>query len=171
MAFSDMLTVKDQDIYIIPAVFIPNLPKNIIKIDNWLPVIAYGSQFYMEKAFLAGCFDYLREPWQPEELFFRLDRILNKLNSKNDFSNLKIKKKTDDNHFSYQEIIILKTLLKQRGNPVNRNILFHVLWDNKLPPDKSRVIDVHVSNIKKKLKKLNLDIIISSVRGIGYVAF
>jgi len=146
------------------------LPKGIIKVDKWLPVIAYGSHYYLTQTFHTGCFDYLKEPWTPEELFLRLERIIIKLNETSSQILQKIRNKSSEKeiYFSYQEMQIIKTLLKQKGNPVNRKVFLQVLWNDKLPLDKSRVIDVHVSNIKKKLKCLNINMNISSIRGIGY---
>ena len=99
-----------------------------------------------------------------------MERIIIKLNENSSKVLTSIKEKAfmAEISFSYQEMEILKLLLKQKGNPVTRDIFIKLLSNKKLPANKTRVIDVHISNIKKKLKILNININISSIRGIGY---
>lgn len=161
---------KSQDIYIIPATDIPNLPDNIVRISNRLPVIAYGSRFYLIKAFNAGCMDYLKEPWEPEELFLRLERILSSLNKKGNGILFIIKEKATNNkiEFSFHEMEILKMLLKHKGLHITRDTFIKLLSNKKLSLNKTRTVDMHISNIRKKLKFLNINLNISCIRGIGY---
>lgn len=81
---------------------------------------------------------------------------------------------------SRQESEILGTLLKQRGKTVTREVLFYRIWGN-LPDKPSRVVDVHVSSLNRKIRKLmpggegtadipdgTTDRLIVTVRGLGY---
>ena len=140
--------------------------------------IAYGDALYLREAFLAGCEDYLKNPWNPEELSVRLGRILNRWERNCDFhwGNLVIRDKhllSGKNRvpLTHQEYRILKMLLKFRGEIVTREALFYAIW-HKQPEHKSRVIDVHVSKLNRKLSSIHSDKnsqkTISSVRAVGY---
>jgi hypothetical protein len=164
------------DIFILPAEELVTLTDlKLIKLDKWLPVIAYGSHFLLRKAFLTGCYDYLRDPWGPQELLIRLERLIQVLGKYHllSFGSLFLK----DNYLtspagrtelSYQESRILKMLLRQQGTVVTREALFYAIWD-KPPAYNSRVIDVHISAIKKKLELHHLGHIIITVRRQGYL--
>jgi two-component SAPR family response regulator len=168
--YSEKPLENSQDIYIIPATEIPNLPVNIIRINKRLPVIAYGSRFYLEKAFYAGCMDYLKEPWDPEELFLRLGRIINEIDERcsNIISEIKEKALDMGIEFSYHEEKILKILLKNKEEAVSRDALIALLSNKNLSFDTTRTVDMHISKIRKKLKQLKINEDILSVRGTGY---
>jgi DNA-binding response OmpR family regulator len=63
---------------------------------------------------------------------------------------------------------ILKILLKQKENPVTRDVFIAFLSNKKLSANKTRTIDMQISNIRKKLTLLNINVNIVSIRGIGY---
>ncbi len=65
---------------------------------------------------------------------------------------------------SPKEYGILKMLLEQRGFAVSRDTLLEELWDTNHEIIDSRVIDVHMKSIRKKLQLQS----IVSVRGYGY---
>ncbi len=143
-----------------------------------LPIIAYGSTSQMSGAFLTGVFDYLSDPWTPGELVLRLDRLLQRWQRRFQFEwgNLSLKgnvlTSSERKAFvSHQEAKILRLMLKNRGRVVSRDSLFYVLW-GKPPENPSRVVDVHVSSLNRKLRALVPDLtgqrLIVSVRKIGY---
>ncbi|MBN2533041.1 MAG: response regulator transcription factor [Spirochaetales bacterium] len=143
------------------------------------PVIFYGDPSFLRKAFLAGCVDYLKDPWTVDELAFRLERIIRETKKIFTFSwgsisfiGTDIVSGKSRCSLLYQEYRILKLLLQQRGNAVPREVLFYSLW-NHPGPRQSRVIDVHISSIRKKLRLIlpgdyHEEVIISS-RGVGYM--
>lgn len=71
---------------------------------------------------------------------------------------------------SLQEARILRLLLHQRGEPVPREALFYAVW-GRPPTGESRVVDVHVSNLRGKLRRLFPESrgCLRSVRGVGYL--
>jgi DNA-binding winged helix-turn-helix (wHTH) protein/CheY-like chemotaxis protein len=174
------------DVVVLPA-------QMLTQIDQWdarsaegplplaersLALIAYGDVAQMRGAFLMGVFDYLTEPWTPEELMVRLDRLLQRWNRQYDFEwgslNLrgKVLRLADRRvSLSHQEAAVLRLLLRHRGTVVSREALFYVLW-GKPPENPSRVIDVHVSSLNRKLRALVPELegsrLIVSVRRIGY---
>jgi DNA-binding response OmpR family regulator len=75
-------------------------------------------------------------------------------------------------NLSFQEYKILKILLQHRGIVVSREVLFYTIWNTGGNP-KSRILDVHISSIRKKLKTVipqnYCHHIITSIRGKGYI--
>jgi two-component system response regulator VanR len=69
-----------------------------------------------------------------------------------------------------QEYLLLRCLCRNRGTVVPREVLFYELWGSE--GGNSRVVDMHVVNLRKKLRRLvrneKSDAIIYTVRGSGY---
>ncbi len=145
---------------------------------NWIPVIAYGASYDMRRAFLAGCFDYLKDPWGAEELVLRLDRLFRVTHRPQAWRGLSLNgcvlsSDKGQEELSYVEAAILKTLLAHRGQVVPRDALFYTIW-GRLPGYASRAVDVHISSLRKKVLRLCADndtgtSVITSVRRIGYM--
>ncbi len=150
------------------------------------PVIAYGTQAQLRRAFLDGCSDFLKEPWSPEELHFRVLRQSN--GSVYDFPwgalelrerRLIVRPRTTNDgtlpllHCSLPEpeYRILEILLEQRGTIVSRDALYYAIWDK--PGAGSRTVDVHISRLRRALAAV-VDpavskTIIKTVYGRGYL--
>lgn len=168
------ITERHIDTYVLPAVkyssknYTFKTPRH-----NAFIVIAYGPPEYLKHAFLSGCIDYLKEPWSPEELYFRVLRHTNKR-----FSLFRWKEitffpfygKYKDRVFALtkKEYTILYHLVKNRGSVISRNSLAIALWGTIKP--NSRAIDMHVSSIRNKLQKLSGDrqYSIDTIHGEGY---
>ena len=68
--------------------------------------------------------------------------------------------------FTESEWKILRALYYELGQTVSRETLFHELKDPSLKED-SRCVDMHISNIRRKLKKVKAARIVA-VYGEGY---
>jgi DNA-binding response OmpR family regulator len=66
------------------------------------------------------------------------------------------------------EFALLETLLRDAGHVVTREQLTETVLGRKLGPF-DRVIDVHISNLRKKLNRAHGEERIKAVRGSGYV--
>jgi DNA-binding response OmpR family regulator len=121
------------------------------------PVLACGASAHMRAAFLAGAADYLREPWEPEELGLRLMAAMEKRAASCVFpwgtltlkGNLLSTEKTEI-PLTFHESRLLRVLLMNRGTPVPRSALAYRLWGSPGPKG-SRALDVHVASIRKKV--------------------
>lgn len=137
-------------------------------------IIGYGSQSLLKHAFLAGCKDYLKDPWTPEELFFRVTNN-NKTTTFQFFQWNRLKFHpffcTDSIktvRFSKTEYIILYSLIKHRGEIVSKSTLSTIIGKNYTAS--SRAIEMHISSIRKKIGAI--DTInasnIETIHGEGY---
>jgi DNA-binding response OmpR family regulator len=180
IVYSDSpLNEEDADIYIAPVQDEELVTLNTRRRREPLPIIYYGDASSVRKAFLAGCSDYLKDPWSLEELELRLFKIIRGIKKTYTFpwgsitfSDTDVVTEKGKCPLTYQEFRIFNLLLKQRGSVVSREVLYYVLWNNP-GTEESRVVDMHISSIRKKLKKLipvpdNKEVI-TSVRGIGYM--
>jgi len=125
-----------------------------------------------------GADDYLPKPYNPRELLARIKAILRRSGSetkatKDEITNgdltldrgkLVAFYKDEDKGLTGAEFNVLEILTKNAGNVVKREeIAKEVLGRSLSPFDRS--IDVHISNIRKKIGKNE---IIKNVRGVGY---
>lgn len=131
----------------------------------------------MKSSFTVGCADFLKDPWYPEELYYRANRCVSirriSVNGTSlEFRGLTVSSQEKGSIFlTYQESVILRTLARQQGKVLSREVLGYFLGiQNK---EGSRVIDVHISSLRKKIGELlpcsGSFNPIRSVRGIGYI--
>jgi hypothetical protein len=135
-------------------------------------LLAYGPPECLRAAFLAGCDDYLREPWDPEELEARLARLVGRRESRRvamggrcvlEGRTVRFSDGTEV-RLSAHEAVVAGLLFANRGAVVTRRALAFALWGRALEGP-SRAIDVHVSALRRKLGRGS----ISCVRGQGYL--
>ena len=140
-------------------------------------LLCYGDWRSLRRAFLAGCADYLKEPWDAEELECRLMRTMQREKETFSFSwgelelkPLKIFCSGGEIRLSFQEYRICRILFQNFGQVVPREVLYYAIW-GRPAGGPSRVVDVHISAIRKKLEALipAAGKCISAVRGIGYM--
>ena len=134
-----------------------------------------------------GADDYLPKPFNPRELVARIHAILRRssahanadaaaLNEKVAIGDIQLDKGsrtvTRDNnpiHLTAMEFDVLEVLLRNAGRVVERENLVEQVLDRKYSPY-DRSIDVHVSNLRKKLgHEVDGMERIKSVRQIGYL--
>lgn len=133
-----------------------------------------------------GADDYLPKPCNPRELVARVRAILRRTNdAAASASPMADEIRVDDlfiqvkSHAAFfqenpvtltgAEFTVLELLMRSAGEVISKEILTEKALNRKLTPY-DRSIDVHVSNIRKKLAALgaNKDLIIN-IRGAGYM--
>jgi two-component system OmpR family response regulator len=135
-------------------------------------VLAHGPAEHLRAAFLAGCADYLKEPWDPVELETRLLRVasISRTVAVSVAVGYELWGRTvhlPDGRtvgLSAHEAVVAGLLFGNLGEIVSRRTLAYALWGRQ-PTHPSRAVDMHVSALRRKLGRD----LISCVRGQGYV--
>jgi DNA-binding response OmpR family regulator len=140
-------------------------------------LIGYGPAETLSACFLAGCDDYLKDPWTPEELGWRVRKNCPSPGSlfrltwgSFEIGSLELKTSGGSCRLCTQERSVLRMLAVNAGEAVSREALYYGMW-GKPPPAGSRAADMHIASLRKKLRRLFPATrgCIRSVRGIGYL--
>ncbi len=141
------------------AFFIPPKLANEVLDDEdrpatWLPVVAYGERGFLRLAFMAGCDDFLKDPWTPEEMHLRVQRLVQTNvfpvgTAWVAFSPAVLTCNTTRRDISFQEYAILRVLANNRDRAVPRDVLYYAIWGET--GGSSRVVDMHISSLRRKL--------------------
>jgi DNA-binding response OmpR family regulator len=128
-----------------------------------------------------GADDYLPKPFNPRELIARIRAILRRTspaaatNGSVTVGDLQLDPAAREVRMdglqidlTSVEFSLLETLLREAGHVVTREQLTETVLGRKLGPF-DRVIDVHISNLRKKLNRAHDEERIKAVRGSGYV--
>jgi DNA-binding response OmpR family regulator len=128
-----------------------------------------------------GADDYVPKPFNPRELIARIRAILRRTSRTTaaagplvagdlrlDPQSREVWLHETSLNLTSVEFTLLETLLRDAGQVLSRDQLTETVLGRKLGPF-DRVIDVHISNIRKKLGPSERGQRIKSVRGSGYV--
>ncbi len=124
----------------------------------------------------AGADDYLAKPFHAEELIARVGVQLRKRNGQaarkiGDLSIDALRRQVlweeSEVRLSPREFDLLTYLSNQPGRVYSRQEIEINVWGEELPPA-SNVVDVHIANIRSKLRDAGGFGVIRTVRGIGY---
>ncbi|HTF66121.1 MAG TPA: response regulator transcription factor [Edaphobacter sp.] len=128
-----------------------------------------------------GADDYLPKPFNPRELVARIRAILRRAsrdvgnssvvivdNVRLEPSALKVWVDETEVSVTSLEFSLLEAFMRNAGQVMSREDLTGQVLGRK-PGPFDRVIDVHVSNLRKKLGRFSSDELIKAVRGMGYL--
>ncbi len=129
--------------------------------------------FYIKKAFKMGTYDYIKKPFEIEELNLRIENILRCIkyqkeiqisdSMKYNLSKRELLYKNSKIYLTKKQDKILYFLLKNRGKIVPPDILGEFVWNEEIKSFKT--ISSHIRDIHKKIGKK----IIKNIKGIGYI--
>jgi hypothetical protein len=168
---AEPLASGDADLWVVPAA----VAVDTVAAVGGAPVIAYGPPERLRAAFLAGCVDYLREPWTPGELVERAAAALRRAATvgfggvRLDGTRLSGSRGAAD--LTGHQAALLRLLASRPGVPVDRTALAWAVT-GRPPAEGSRSVDVHVSALRAKLARVvppGGGPRIRAVRGRGYL--
>lgn len=157
-----------------------NLIKIIKNINN-TPVIlltAMGESENKIEGLKIGADDYVSKPFEPEELYLRINKLLNLFKNDNlknnniifgeftyNLNELQLKKKNDIIYLTESENNLLVKLIDKKNNIVLREELANSDYDES----ELRKVDVQVTRLRQKIEKNpKQPHFIKTIRGKGY---
>ena len=162
------------------------LPKlngeEIVKKVKGIPIIVISAKISPEDkvdVLLNGANDYITKPFNTEELLARIKvqlRMDKEKRKKKDLTYKEMVLKEKEHqiylrgqtiHFTKTEYAIMKQLLLAPKQVVTKNQLLDLISEDTLDCDENS-LKVHISNIRKKIKKVTEEEYIESVWGIGF---
>ena len=131
------------------------------------------------EAFDAGVDDYMTKPFSPRELTARIRAHLRRINVEEDreileIGNILINLNQHTVSIDGMKIMLTKKefdlllfLVKNLNIVLTRDQILNEIWNFDYDGD-SRIVDVHIFKLRKKLIEAKLQI--ESIRGVGYIA-
>ena len=146
----------------------PDLPVIILTAKNQTSDIVSG--------FKLGADDYISKPFELDELMARIGvRLKTETNNTIEIDDLlldpqsvRVTRGGEDIQLTPHEFKLLHYLLINRGRVLTREMILNRVWKYSLDVD-SRVVDVYVGYLRKKIDSNSHKKLISSVRGFGYI--
>lgn len=144
------------------------------------PVLILTSRNQMKDELHAldlGADDYLTKPCHPDRIIARADKIIKmyeRIINNISVGNLILDEKIYEVKYLENSIIlpenegkILRNLMINYPKTVKKEDLFIELWGTKDFVDEN-ILQVNMTRLRKSLSKINLDNVITTIRGIGY---
>lgn len=158
------------------SAFLGGVDPKVLRVGAEL-LLAWGPAHLLPGCYLAGCDDYLKDPWTLEELEWRLRRLVPDPHRRYVFGwgsfrlePLRLRGARGGCSLSWPEMRVLRLLADHQAQVVPREALYYAIWGRDAA-GKSRVADVHVSRLRRKLLAMFPASAgaLRAVRGQGYL--
>lgn len=150
-------------------------------LESMMPVImltAKASEKSRIEGFKLGADDYVVKPFSPAELMVRIEAVLRRTASrcgKLTFTGLTLKpakgqalvdgEPLDLTNFEFR---LLHMFMQHPGQILSRTQILDTIYENNEKAVTERTIDVHIKNLREKIKEKTPKDYIQTVRGMGY---
>ena len=154
------------------------LIKELRQYNNTTPIImitAYQDTIHLKKAFTHGCNDYIKKPFELDELDMRIENITRTFNIEQnlpiqiakdtffDAMNHKITKEGKTFSLAKKESELLNYLATNRKRTISKEELTQNLWTYETMPSDA-TLRVYIRNLRALIGKENIE----TIRGMGY---
>ena len=160
-----------------------SLAEDVRKIDKNTPIIFLTARNQREdvlKGYQIGADDYITKPFEIQEVLARIQVQLRHMQQEPEHKSVSYKNlELDRERFEVriagvllpkitkQEFAILELLLEHPKQVFSKEEIFEYAWDEHYMGE-TKTLDVHISNIRKKIKAVTQEEYIDTVWGIGY---
>lgn len=161
-----------------------------VRTSKHTPILVISAKISLEdkvNALKMGADDYMTKPFEREEVLARVEAILRRSNHESDGIN---ESKPEEKEYSFKNMVvkplartvsvkgnlitltayefdILLLLLKQKDRVFTKDQLYEEIWKTGYYGE-DNTINVHISNIRKKIKEFDDASYIKTVWGIGF---
>jgi len=167
--------------WMLPAMSGIEVCRQLRKAENMIPIIFLTAKQTLDDlvfGFDAGANDYIKKPFEFEELLARI-KVQLKNNLAGDSTikagQLTINPLSHQVLFASKEIILtpkefalLEYLLRNLDRVCTRNLIIEKIWEIPFESDTS-VVDVFITFLRRKLEKAGCGKIIQTIYGVGYI--
>lgn len=141
---------------------------------------AIGATNERVNGFKAGSDDYLVKPFDLSELVARIEALHRRSTAKSqdtkltladltmDVETLSVARSSKSIALQPREFRLLRYLLRNHGHIVTRSMIIEELWGYNFDPG-TNIVEVHVSNLRKKIDVKGAHPLIHTIRGAGYM--
>jgi len=167
--------------WMLPGISGIEITKQVRKSNKKIPIIFLTAKDTLQDTVTgleAGANDYIKKPFQFEELLARIKVQLRKGDDDPttlsydgitlDVTTHQVLKDGVEINLTKKEFSLLYYLLKNKGKVCTRNDIIKEVWEINFETDSSS-LDVYINFLRKKLESGNSENIIQTIRGIGYI--
>jgi two-component system, OmpR family, response regulator len=129
----------------------------------------------------AGGDDYLTKPFDLAEMAARLEVLLRRREQTGQTESMlrvgsleldliarKVRRGSEEIALLPTEYRVLEFMMRHQGKTITRTMLFEAVWGYHFDPG-SKLIDVHIGRLRKKIDPPDATPLIETVRGVGYI--
>ncbi len=143
--------------------------------DDCTPAIfltSYADKDTLAKAFGNGGDDYLKKPFDMDELVFRINALMRRSSGKSklcinelclDDKHKSVRYKNQEIRFAIKEYQLLKLLMSNVDEIVTKEMILEALWSSGESVSNG-AIRVYINRLKQELQEINIE----NIRGVGY---